>query len=36
MFFNRDKASLRFNVLLEARRLVGAVMRNPVLDRAPE
>ena len=36
MFFNHDKASLRLNVLLEARRLVGAVMKNPALDRAPE
>ena len=31
MFFNHDKASLRLNVLLEARRLVGAVVQNPVL-----
>ena len=29
-------ASLRHNVLLEARRLVGAAMKNPALDRAPE
>ena len=36
MYFNRDKASLRFNVLLEARGLVGAAMKNPALDRTPE
>ena len=29
MYFNRDKASLRLNVLLEARELVGAAMKNP-------
>ena len=27
MYFNRDKASLRLNVLLEARGLVGAAMK---------
>ena len=36
MYFNRDKASLRLNVLLEARGLVGAAMKNPALDRTPE
>ena len=36
MFFNHDKASLRLNVLLGARRLVGAMMKNPALDGAPE
>ena len=33
MYFNRDKASLRLNVLLEARGLVGAAMKK-ALDRA--
>ena len=36
MSFNHDKASLRFDELLEARRLAGAVMKNPAFDRAPE
>ena len=36
MYFNRNKASLRLNTLLESRGLVGAAMKNPALDRAPE
>ena len=36
MYFNCDKASLRLNVLLEARGLVGAAMKNRALDRTIE